>query len=244
MKLLRSSAMCGASAFGMTGLIVATGLPLSTIGYAQTPAITPAAVITTFAGDGSATFNGDGGLAINSELGRVSDVAVDKAGNVYIADLENYRIRKVDTNGIISTVAGTGVAGFSGDGGPATAAQLRNSIGIAVDSLGNLYISDGGNARIRKVDGNSGVISTIAGTGSSGFSGDGGPATSAKISGPQYIALDSAGNIFFSDANNYVVRKIGTDGTINTIAGIGGRATEIGDNIPATQATLNYTYMV
>ena len=136
--------------------------------------------ITTIAGSGPRGFSGDGGPATAARLNSPADVAVDGSGNLYIADTGNDRIRKVDTSGTITTIAGSGASGFSGDGGPATAARLNSPADVAVDGSGNLYIADTGNDRIRKVD-TSGTITTIAGSGASGFSGDGGPATAARL---------------------------------------------------------------
>jgi hypothetical protein len=154
---------------------------------------------------------------------------VDSAGNLYIADWQNNRIRKV-SNGVISTVAGTGTRGFSGDGGPATSAQLAYPQSVAVDSAGNLYIADTSNSRIRKVS--NGVITTVAGDGRFGFSGDNGPATSAQLNGPVGVAVDSAGNLYIADQVNQRIRKV-SGGVITTVAGGG---SSIGDNGPATSA--------
>ena len=132
---------------------------------------------------------------------------MDSSGNIFIADTSNDRIRKVDTSGNISTVAGTGNIGFSGDGGPATSAMLLRPIGVAVDSSGNLFIADTSNHRIRKVD-TSGNISTVAGSGTQGFSGDGGSATSAKLSQPNGVAVDSSGNLFIADSGNQRIRRV------------------------------------
>ena len=130
--------------------------------------------ISTFAGTGTAGYSGDGGAATSAQINFPHGVAVDGSGNVYIPDLFNHRIRKVDTSGNISTFAGTGTGGYSGDGGAATSAQIKSPIGVVVDGSGNVYITDMGNHRIRKVD-TSGDISTIAGTGTAGYSGDGAP---------------------------------------------------------------------
>ena len=185
--------------------------------------------ITTIAGNGNIGFSGDGGLAINASLNGPRGVAVDPAGNVYIADLGNSRVRKV-SGGIITTFAG---GGGSGDGGPAIGASL-SPISVALDAAGNLYITDYYNSRIRKVLG--GIITTVAGTGAGGFSGDGGPATAAMLQLPQGIALDSAGNLYIADNQNNRVRKV-SGGIITTVAG-GGKS--LGDGGPATSASLAF----
>ena len=156
-------------------------------------------VITTVAGNGGRGFNGDNILATSAQLHDPFGVAVDSAGNLYIADFGNNRIRKV-SNGVITTVAGNGTAGFSGDNGSATSAQLYNPVGVALDSAGNLYIADGGNFRIRKVS--NGVITTVAGNGTPGYGGDNGPATSAQFYGLSAVAVDSAGNVYIADSGN------------------------------------------
>ena len=163
---------------------------------------------------------GDGGPATAAQLNQPQGVALDGAGNLYIADSENDRIRKVDATGVISTVAGTGTAGYSGDGGPAVAAQLRSPYGVALDGAGNLYIADSGNERIRKVDA-AGVISTVAGDGTRGFGGDGGPAVAAQLNFPQGVALDGAGNLYIADSVNDRIRKVDAAGVISTVAGDG-----------------------
>jgi uncharacterized repeat protein (TIGR02543 family) len=176
--------------------------------------------ISTLAGTGISGFTGDGGAALSATLNQPEDVTVDSLGNIYIADTYNHVVRKVDASGNISTVAGTGVQGYSGDGLAATSAQLSYPEGVAVDGTGNIYIADLLNDAIRMVD-TSGVISTIAGTGVAGYSGDGGAATSAQIQYPYRITLDTSGNIYFSSTANHVVRKIDTSGMISTIAGTG-----------------------
>jgi sugar lactone lactonase YvrE len=175
----------------------------------------------------------DGGPATEAQISP-EDVAVDAAGNLYIADYFNHRIRKVDTAGIISTVAGNGSAGFSGDGGPATAAQIGRPAGVAVDSQGNLYIADNENYRVRKVDG-AGTITTFAGTGTKGTSGDGGPASAARLADPRDIALDRDGNVYIADTYGYRMRKVDTSGMISTFAG-NGQYGNGGDGGPATAA--------
>jgi uncharacterized protein (TIGR03437 family) len=187
-------------------------------------------VLTLVAGGGVAGFSGDGGPATNAQLDSPNGIAVDAGGSIYIADSKNNRVRRV-TNGIITTVAGTGFATLGGDGGPATNAQLSNPSAVALDNLGNLYISDWGNYRIRKVSG--GVITTIAGT-TAGYSGDNGPAVQAQLFGPQGMAVDSAGNLFFVDSGNQMVRKI-SNGMITSVAGIWSSGFS-GDGGPATSA--------
>ena len=193
--------------------------------------------ISTIAGTGTEGFSGDGGAATAAEIDSPWGVVVDGAGNLYFADSDNHRIRKVDTAGTISTIAGTGTEGFSGDGGAATAAQLSAPRGVALDGAGNLYIADTDNHRIRKVD-TAGTISTIAGTGTEGFSGDGGAATAAQLNSPSGVALDGAGNLYIADAHNHRIRKVDTTGTISTIAGTGTSGFS-GDGGAATTAQLN-----
>ena len=204
-------------------------------------------VIDTVAGNGNYGFSGDGGPATNAHLGWPYGVAVDSAGNIFITDNNNHRIRKVDTSGVITTVAGSGEVGyygggFSGDGGLATEASLYFPTGIAVDSAGNIYFGDSGNNRIRKVDTN-GIIATIAGNGNPGFSGDGGPATNASIRAPTGVAVDSAGNIYFTDDYNHRIRKVDTSGIITTVAGNGNPGFS-GDGGPATNASLWHPFKI
>ena len=192
--------------------------------------------IYTFAGNGTAGFAGDGGLATAAELNGPTDVFKDAAGNTYIADRNNNRVRKVNPAGIISTIAGTGVAGYTGDGGLATAARLRHPNGVCVDAAGNIYIADESNNVIRMINA-AGIITTIAGTGVAGFSGDGGPATSAKFNDPQAVAKDLAGNIYVADNNNSRVRIINTAGVISTFAG-GGAVGFTVDGVSAISVSL------
>jgi uncharacterized protein (TIGR03437 family) len=196
-----------------------------------------AGTISSFAGNGFPGFAGDGGPAPLAALFQPVSVAADYAGNIYVADQLNHRIRKVDSRGVITTVAGKGTSGFSGDGGPAIAAQLNTPTGIAVDPSGNLYIGDVGNQRIRKVDLN-GNITTFAGTGTAGFSGDGGPATQAAFNNGSRTAADAAGNLYVADQSNHRVRKIDATGKVTTFAGTG-VAGFSGDGGTAVSALLN-----
>lgn len=198
-------------------------------------------IIATVAGNGSTGFNGDGAAATSAGLYYPNDVAIDRAGNIYIADTFNYRIRKlsIDT-GIISTIAGNGVSGSSGDGGPATSANISCPYGVALDSAGNIYIADTYNNLIRKVDAVTGIMSTVAGLGyyNKGFSGDGGPATSARLNNPQKVVVDSVGNIYIADTYNHRIRMVDVStGIITTVAGNGSGAFA-GDGGTATSASL------
>jgi sugar lactone lactonase YvrE len=190
--------------------------------------------IKTVAGNGVAGFSGDGGLATSAKLNQPLGVALDTAGNLYIVDQFNQRIRAV-SGGTMKTIAGNGAGAFSGDGGPATSASLNNPQGIAVDTAGNLYIADYSNNRIRAVSG--GTITTVAGNGVDGFSGDAGPATIASLNGPGGVALDAAGNLYIADYNNNRIREV-SGGTITTVVG-NGRLGFAGDGGPPANASLN-----
>ncbi|MGD0499686.1 MAG: NHL repeat-containing protein [Bryobacteraceae bacterium] len=191
-------------------------------------------LLTVVAGNGAAGFSGDGGPAAGAQLAYPQGVAVDAAGNLYIADSGNNRIRKVSST-VITTVAGNGTAGFSGDSGPATSAELNAPMGVAVDAAGNLYIADSGNNRIRKVS--NGVIATVAGTGTAGYSGDTGPATGAGLNEPSAVAVDVSGSLYIADTGNNRIRKV-SNGVIATVAGNGSTGFS-GDNGPASLAALD-----
>jgi trimeric autotransporter adhesin len=199
--------------------------------------ITATGKIGTVAGNGNETCRGDGGPATQAQLRLPNGVTVHSNGDLYIADTYNHRIRKVTTAGIISTVAGKGTIGYSGDGGLATAAELNHPTGVAVDSKGNLYIADTKNLRIRKVT-TAGIINTVAGKGTSGYSGDGGPATLALLAAPSKVTVDSAGNLYIADLYNHRIRKVTAEGTISTVAG-NGKPGFSGDGHLATYAQLN-----
>ena len=203
--------------------------------------VTAAAVvwtIDTIAGTGTRGFSGDGGAATAAQLSGPSGVAVDGAGNLYIADSLNHRIRKVDAAGLISTVAGSGTPGFGGDSGPARQAQFALPSSVAADSLGNLYIADTFNHRIRRVDAATGIVDTVAGNGTSGFGGDDGPALQAQLARPYGVALDSSGNLYIADSFNHRIRKVDAAGLISTVAG-NGTSGFGGDGRAALQAQLN-----
>lgn len=199
--------------------------------------ISSSGVRSVFAGNGTSGYNGEGILATSAQMNMVNAIAVDGGGNVYLNDVGNQRVRKVNTSGIIATIAGNGTIGFSGDGAAATAAQLNSPEGVTVDGSGNIFIFDGYNFRIRKVDG-AGIISTIAGNGVSGFSGDGSAATAAQIGGGQGLATDASGNVYVCDHDNQRIRKITSSGIISTVAG-SGTAGYSGDGGSALLAELN-----
>ncbi len=198
-----------------------------------------AQIITTIAGTGTAGFNADGIAAISSQLNQPYKVFLDSAGNLFIADYNNTRIRRIAAaTGIITTIAGTGVNGFSGDTGPATSALLTKPAGVFATPAGDVFIADTSNNRIRKVD-SGGTITTVAGNGTGGFGGDGGPATSAMLAGPYEVVVDTAGNIFISDQNNDRIRRVdAATGDISTYAGTGTPGFS-GDGGAATSADLN-----
>ena len=198
-------------------------------------------IISTVVGNGTSGFSGDGSLALSASINNPFGISFDNSGNLFFADQQNNRIRKVDAiTGIINTVAGNGIQTFGGDGSPAIYGNLNNPTSVTVDNMGNLYIADFNNHRIRKVTANTGIITTIAGNGAPGFSGDGSTATLASINSPYGIALDNIGNIFFSDSYNHRIRKIDSKtGIIITIAG-NGTASFSGDGASAILASLNY----
>jgi formylglycine-generating enzyme required for sulfatase activity/sugar lactone lactonase YvrE len=205
--------------------------------------ISASGTISTVAGNGAAQggrggSTGDGGPATSASLNFPSGVAVDASGNLFIADLYNYRVRKVSAGGTITTVAGNGAAGYSGDGGPAASAKLTEPYGLALDASGNLFIADYGNTRVRKVSA-SGTITTVAGNGNVGFSGDGGPAASAELNYPKGIAVDASGDLFIADSGNNVIREVSAGGVIRTVAGNGNFGFS-GDGGPAVSAELQF----
>ncbi|HEY6414536.1 MAG TPA: Ig-like domain repeat protein [Edaphobacter sp.] len=194
--------------------------------------------ITTIAGSSTPGFDGDTGPATSGHLNLPTALALDPAGNLYIADTQNHRVREVDTTGIITTIAGNGTQGFSGDSGPSTTASIDSPTGLAADST-NLYLADTHNHRIRKIDLTTGIITTVAGTGSPSYNGDGSTATTANLALPRGLTLDANGNLYLADTANHRIRRIdATTGIITTIAGQGTQ-TFAGDNNPATTASLD-----
>jgi len=197
-------------------------------------------LISTAVGNGVAGYGGDGGLASQTLLNNPVAVATDKSGNLYIADQGNYRVRMVNiSTGNISTVAGTGVQGYSGDGAAATSAQFGSISAVAVDAFGNLFVADSTYSVVRRVDFATGIIATIAGNGTAGFAGDTGPASAAKLNSPKGLALDRAGNLFIADYGNYRIRRVdAVTGNITTVAG-NGCCGSLGDGGLATAALLD-----
>jgi Leucine-rich repeat (LRR) protein/sugar lactone lactonase YvrE len=197
------------------------------------------------AGTGKRGKTGDDGPAIEAKLNNPQGIAVDEEGNLYIADTNNHRIRKVDSNGIITTIAGIGKGGYAGDNGLATAAKLKKPTAIVFDNNGHLYITDSGNHRIRKVSGQrtrkpsaNSLITTVAGDGRSGYRGDNGPATGARLNNPTGLAVDNQNNLYIADTDNHRIRKVDLTGTITTVAGNGMNGYS-GDGDPATAAQIN-----
>jgi sugar lactone lactonase YvrE len=197
--------------------------------------VTPGRTANTTAGTGAIGDTGDTGPASAATLGNPSAVAYDANGNLYLADANNHVVREISTSGVITTIAGTGIEGYSGDNAAATAAQLDTPTGVAVDTSGNIYIADSHNHRIRKISG--GTITTFSGTGAPGFSGDTGSAVAAQLWLPSGVAVDKSGNVYIADTNNHRIRKV-SSGTINTIAG-DGEELYAGDAAAATAAALD-----
>lgn len=176
--------------------------------------------ISTLVGTGDWGFGGDGGPAAEAQLNRPSGVAVDLAGNVYIADTGNQRVRRIDVSSTIHTLAGTGLQAYEGDGGPADAAALNNPIGVETDSVGNVFVADSRNNRIRRI-GLAGVIDTIAGTGSPSLRGEDSPADEAELHSPAGVAVDAEGTVYVADSLNRMVRRIDAPGGFRTLAASG-----------------------
>jgi uncharacterized protein (TIGR03437 family) len=206
--------------------------------------VTPGGTISTVAGNGTAGYAGDGGPAVDAEINTPTGIRGDSAGNLYIADAGNQRIRKVNRSGIISTIAGNGSVGYSGDGGPAVDAGFYNPVRVAILPNGNILVADQSDHRVRLINSSTGIISTFAGNGigtpeTGAFSGDGGRAISASLNNPTAVAVNASGDVYISDQHNQRIRKVSLSGIITTIAG-NGSAGYGGDGGPATKATLNY----
>jgi sugar lactone lactonase YvrE len=233
------TAATGANLFSSNGLALdANGnLYIADSGNHRVRKVGLDGIISTVAGNGTAGFSGDGAAAKNAQLNYPVNLAFTASGDLLIADYGNHRIRRVAADGVISTIAGTGTEGSAGDGAAATAAQLNNPIGLAVGADGSVFIGDAQNHRVRKI-GTGGIISTVAGNGTAGFAGDGAAATSAQLNFPGALAIDAAGNLFIADYANNRVRKLATDGVITTYAGTG-TAGFTGDAGVATAAQLS-----
>jgi sugar lactone lactonase YvrE len=197
----------------------------------------------TAAGTGSTTYPGDGNQSVASGMNTPWGVAIDDQGRVFYADSAAHVVRRINTSGTVTTVAGTGTSGSTGDGGQATSARLNAPVRLAFDAAGNLYIADSGNNKIRKVTVSTGVITTVAGTGTAGNTGDGGQATSARLRTPYDVAFGPDGSMYIADRANHRIRKVSTSGVITTVAG-SGQAGYNGDEITATSARLNTPYGV
>jgi len=225
-----------------TGVTVGSaGVYISDTGNSMIRLVASNGNISTVAGhvNGGAGYSGDAALATGAQFNLPTNVVVDSAGNYYISDTNNNRIRKVGTDGNINTIAGTGTPEYTGDSGPAISAQINHPLGLAIDSAGNVYFADSLNHVIRKITLANGGITTVAGTGTAGFSGDGGPATSAQLSHPEAIAFDGSGNLYIADTFNQRIRVVSSNGTIRTIAG-SGVAGFSGDTGLALQAAFSF----
>ncbi len=195
-------------------------------------------IISTVGGNNNGGFSGDGGQATAAEISSPQGIFADRFGNIFFTDFFNNRVREINTSGVINTLAGLGVNSYSGDGGPASVAELNAPSGVVTDTLGNVYIADEANNRIRMIN-TSGIINTFAGNGTGAYSGDGGQATDAEIDNITGVAIDANQNIYIADLGNDVIRKVNTSGVISTVAGIAGIFGFSGDGGQATAAELS-----
>jgi hypothetical protein len=212
---------------------------LSLIAFCMLAAVVTASAATPKVITVAGGYVGDGKPAISASLAGPTSVVRDAQGNLYVGDNNNCRIRKIRPNGTISTFAGTGLCGYSGDGGSAKSATISGASGLTFDRTGNLLFADSGNARIRKIS-TAGTITTIAGDGTPGYSGDGGLATQASLLYPFDTSLDAAGNLYIADSSNCVIRKVNKAGIIHTVAG-NHTCGFSGDGGPATSAQLSFS---
>jgi streptogramin lyase len=217
-------------------VVAATTISLVVCARAASPAAAPAWTVANLAGTGVAGRSGDGGPAVSAQLNQPFGLARGPDSALYVCDCENHQIRKIARDGTISTFAGTGNRGYRGDGGPATAADLNEPYEVRFDRRGNVFFVEMGNNVVRRVDATSGIISTVAGTGKPGFSGDGGPASTAALNQPHSIQFDPQGNLYICDIANNRIRKVDmTTGVISTFAGTGSRgATPDGAGVDGT----------
>jgi streptogramin lyase len=225
----------------MTRRVVASAAMICVLGLllAFTSSAHSEPTVVTVAGTGTKGFSGDGGPASAAQLNNPYAVARGPDGALYICDVDNHRIRRITPDGKIGTYAGSATRGYSGDGGPATSAALNMPYEMAWDKAGNLFFVEMGNNVVRRIDARTGMISTVAGTGKAGFSGDGGPATQAQLKQPHSLAIDSAGDVFICDIGNHRIRKIDMKtGTISTWCGTGEKKTAP-DGAPIAGASLN-----
>ncbi len=236
--------LAGVSSPSQVSFDTAGNTYLADAGNQRIRRIDKSGVIATVAGNGKAEYSGDGGQAISAGLADPSGVAVDGFGQIFIADTANYRIRRVDAAGTIQTIAGNGHTSFLGDGGPGWGASLLEPYGLATDSSGSVYIADMNNIRIRKVDAQTGTITTAVGSDVLGYHGDGGPATQAGLSFPYGVAVDSAGNIFVADTLGNRIRRVDAATKIVTTYAGSGKAEDPVDNVQATQSSLLSPYGV
>jgi sugar lactone lactonase YvrE len=200
--------------------------------------IAPSGLVQTVAGNGKSGFSGDGGPATLAGISSSAGIALDPDGNLYVADADNHRVRKVDTNGVITTVVGNGNPGYSGDGAPGIYASLNHPQDICIAPDGSMYIADESDHRVRKLD-SEGIIHTVAGAGTPGYTGDGGPAIEAKLNNPQFVTLDAGDNLYITDALNCCIRMVDKQGIIWTVAGEGRVPGFYGDGGMASEALLN-----